>query len=143
MRAYVLYAFYFVACDGPALPGPSVKAACAVAATSNPELSDGTTSPLGVPGLKGQWRPVHAPEREEKERRRTAEGEERTEEAGGSRKEDERQTRKPVKSQDANGGRDQMKRAPEVSAVLTATQEAHREASSHASGEACPTQVRP
>ncbi|KAJ1118724.1 hypothetical protein NDU88_006911 [Pleurodeles waltl] len=71
-----------------------MKAACAVAFACNPELEDGTSSPLGLPGLKGQWRPVCAPKSKEKERRRMAEGEERAEEAEVTREENGRQTDK-------------------------------------------------
>ncbi|KAJ1092044.1 hypothetical protein NDU88_005158 [Pleurodeles waltl] len=121
---------------------PSVKAACADAATSNPELEDGTTSPLGLPGPKGQWRTVRAPESEEKERT-PVDREERAEEAEVMRKEDRRWSQQPVKSQNANGGGNQTESAPEVSAILTEALDAHRELSSHASGEAWLTQVRP
>ncbi|KAJ1165512.1 hypothetical protein NDU88_005939 [Pleurodeles waltl] len=91
-------------CDGPVLPGPSVKAACADAAASIPEPEDGTTSPLGLPGLKGQRRTVRAPESEEKEKTPADKG---AEEAGETRKEDGRRSQQPVNSQNAKGGGNQ------------------------------------
>ncbi|KAJ1185429.1 hypothetical protein NDU88_002222 [Pleurodeles waltl] len=79
---------------------------------------------------------------EEKEKTPVDRGE-REGEAEVSRKEEGRQSQQPVKSQNANGGGNQTKSAPEVSAVLTAAQEAHLKVYSHASGEAWLTQVRP
>ncbi|KAJ1162615.1 hypothetical protein NDU88_003083 [Pleurodeles waltl] len=70
-------------------------------------------------------------------------GEKRAEETGVSRREDGRQTQQPVGSQDTNEGGNQPESTPEVSATLTAAQEAYRKASSHASGEAWKSQVRP
>ncbi|KAJ1165513.1 hypothetical protein NDU88_005940 [Pleurodeles waltl] len=107
-------------------PFGTAEAACADAAASNPELEDGTTSPLGFPGLKGQRRTVRTPESEEKEKTPAGKGE-IVEEAGEARKEDRRRSQQPVKSQNANGGGNQTESGPEVSAILTAAQEAHRE----------------
>ncbi|KAJ1109586.1 hypothetical protein NDU88_006946 [Pleurodeles waltl] len=80
-----------------------VEAACADAVTSNPEMEIGTTSPLEVPGLKGQRQTVCAPGNEEKEET-PAERRVRAEEAGVARKEDGRLSQQPVKSQKASGG---------------------------------------
>ncbi|KAJ1201063.1 hypothetical protein NDU88_004879 [Pleurodeles waltl] len=123
-------------CDGPALPDPSVKTACAGAAARNLELEDGVTSPFRFPGLKLARRRARAPENAEKEGRRAGDEEESVEKAGVWGREDGWQKRPPVKSQDTSEGED-------VSGTLTAEQEAHREDSSHASGEAWHSQVRP
>ncbi|KAJ1088745.1 hypothetical protein NDU88_001900 [Pleurodeles waltl] len=120
-----------------------MKAACAVSAACNQELEDGVTSPLGLPGLKGVRRPARAPENAEKERRWAAGEEKRAEEAGVWRKEDGPQKQPPVKSQDTSEGEDRMESALDVSGTLTVAQEVHREDSSHASGEAWHSQVRP
>ncbi|KAJ1190755.1 hypothetical protein NDU88_000077 [Pleurodeles waltl] len=73
----------------------------------------------------------------------TAERRKRTKEAGVTRNEDGWLLQQPVKSQKASGDWKQMESAPEVSTVPTVAQEAHREVSSHASGEAWLTQVPP
>ncbi|KAJ1110086.1 hypothetical protein NDU88_007441 [Pleurodeles waltl] len=119
-----------------------MKAACADAADFNPEPEDGTTSPLGLLGLKGQRRTVCAPESVEKEKT-SADSGESAEEAGEMRKEDRRWSQQLLKIQNTNGGGNQMERAPEIYTVLTAVQEVHRKVSRHASGEAWLTQVRP
>ncbi|KAJ1154315.1 hypothetical protein NDU88_007068 [Pleurodeles waltl] len=50
----------------------------------------------------------------------------RADEAGVTRKEDERRSQQPEKSQNASGDWTQTESAPEVSTVPTAAQEAHR-----------------
>ncbi|KAJ1124200.1 hypothetical protein NDU88_002661 [Pleurodeles waltl] len=108
-----------------------MKAACADSADFNPEPEDRTTSPLGLPGLKGQRRTDREPESVEKEKT-LPDMEESTEAAEETRKEDGRRSQQKLKIQNANGGGNQTESAPEISAVLTAVQEAHREVSSHA-----------
>ncbi|KAJ1164557.1 hypothetical protein NDU88_004993 [Pleurodeles waltl] len=90
----------------------------------------------------GQRQTVCAPRNKEKEET-PVERRVRAEEAGVTRKEDGRLLQQPVKSQKVSGGWKRMESAPEVSTVPTAAQEAHLEVSSHASGEARLTQVRP
>ncbi|KAJ1164556.1 hypothetical protein NDU88_004992 [Pleurodeles waltl] len=99
----------------------------------------GTTSPLEVPVLKGQRQTIYAPGNEEKEET-PAERSVRAEEAGVTRKEDGQLSQQPVKSQKADGGWKRTESALEISTVPTEAQEAHREVSSHASGEAWQTQ---
>ncbi|KAJ1080709.1 hypothetical protein NDU88_000903 [Pleurodeles waltl] len=88
---------------------------------------------LWLLGLKGARRPAHTLENVEKEAGRAADEEASVEEAGVWGREDRRQQRPPVKSQDTSEGED-------VSRTLTA---AHREDSSHGSGEVWHSQVRP
>ncbi|KAJ1156632.1 hypothetical protein NDU88_009350 [Pleurodeles waltl] len=87
------------ACDGPALPDTSVnEAACADAATGNPELEDGGACHLGFPRLKGTRQPTRVLENAEKEGRWAAEGKKSVEETGVWRTENGRPKRSPVKS---------------------------------------------
>ncbi|KAJ1182421.1 hypothetical protein NDU88_007611, partial [Pleurodeles waltl] len=115
-------------------PTPSVKAACADAAVCDPEWKEEETRPLWVPGLKGVWRATRVPENAVQEEQRTAD--ESAEDARVWECNDGQQKRPPVQNPEAKEGED-------VSRVLTAVQEAHREDSSHTSGEAWHRQVRP
>ncbi|KAJ1187088.1 hypothetical protein NDU88_003867 [Pleurodeles waltl] len=110
---------YLWNCDGPALPDPSVKAACAAAATGNLELKGGIASHLGVPKLKGarqlacgpenakqeERRAADEEENAEQEKRRTADEEESPEDVGLWEGEDGWKRGPPVKSQDNTEGR--------------------------------------
>ncbi|KAJ1216272.1 hypothetical protein NDU88_003876 [Pleurodeles waltl] len=122
-------------CDGPALPVPSVEAACADDAVCDPELKDGVTSPFWFPGLKEVRRRARVVENADEEGRWTADEEENEEDARVWERDDGRQKRPLVQSQETRGGKD-------ASGALTAAQEAHREDSSHASGEAWHHHVR-
>ncbi|KAJ1127953.1 hypothetical protein NDU88_006346 [Pleurodeles waltl] len=101
-----------------------------------------TSNPLELPGLTGQQQTVRAPRKQEEEETPAGRGE-RAEEAGVTGEEDGRLLQRPVKTQKASGGWKQTESAPEGSTALTAAQEVHGEVSSHASGEAWLTQVRP
>ncbi|KAJ1139175.1 hypothetical protein NDU88_005552 [Pleurodeles waltl] len=105
-------------------------------------MENGTSNPLEFTGLTGQRQTVCAPGKQEEEET-PAGGGERAEEAGVTGKEDGRLLQRPVKSQKASGGWKWTESALEGSTAPTATQEVHREVSSHASGEAWLTQVRP
>ncbi|KAJ1085400.1 hypothetical protein NDU88_005532 [Pleurodeles waltl] len=135
-------------CDErPVLPDQSVKAACAAAATGNPELEGGIASHPGVPRLKRaadeeenaeqeERRAADEEENAEQEERRAADKEENPEDVGLWEGEDGRKRGPLVKSQDTSEGED-------VIGTLTAAQEAHCKDSGHASGEAWHSQVRP
>ncbi|KAJ1130422.1 hypothetical protein NDU88_008775 [Pleurodeles waltl] len=107
----------------------------AVSAAGNPEHKDGIASPRGLPGQKGVRQPDRAPENADKEEDERQQGEKAQKKPEFGR-EEERQKRPPGRRQDTSEGED-------MAGTLTAVQEARPEDSSHASGEAWHSQVRP
>ncbi|KAJ1093201.1 hypothetical protein NDU88_006308 [Pleurodeles waltl] len=117
-------------------------ATCAVAAVSTWGMKDRAANPFELPESKGQSELTRVPEKTEKEKRTDGEGGERS---GRSRSAEERGGTTDTAACKEQGceRRREPEECPEVSAASTVAQEAHREASSHASGEAWHTQVRP
>ncbi|KAJ1209653.1 hypothetical protein NDU88_005026 [Pleurodeles waltl] len=124
------------------LSGPSEEAAWAEADASNPERESVASNPLELLGITGQLQTVCAPGKQEEEET-PAGRRERAEEAGATGEEDEWLLQRSVKIQEQNGRGKRTESAPEGSTAPTVAREVHREFSSHASGEAWPTQVRP
>ncbi|XP_069078298.1 uncharacterized protein [Pleurodeles waltl] len=116
-------------CDGPARCGPSVNTTCAGTAESNPALKDEAANPRELPASKEEPGGFHASGRTDEKTNGREEGGCGSSRSTGERRFDQRQ--------EPGGGC--LKRF----AASSAAQEAHCETSSHASGEAWHTQVRP
>ncbi|KAJ1106765.1 hypothetical protein NDU88_004163 [Pleurodeles waltl] len=123
----------------PQRSGLSEEVAWADAAASDPEAAARTSNPRALLGRTEQRQEVRAPGFL-KGGETPAEG---SAEEGVMEAEDERRQQRAVIIPKSSSGWRRTGRAPEESTAPAAAQEAHCEVSSHASGEAWLTQVRP
>ncbi|KAJ1080525.1 hypothetical protein NDU88_000724 [Pleurodeles waltl] len=117
-------------CDGQARCGLSVNTTCAGAAGTNPALKEVTANPQELPASKEEPGGLRAEKRTDEK----AYGREETDGGVTSSSTGERN----FEGRPKPGGE-----CPNIIAVTSVAQEAHSETSSHASGEAWHTPVRP
>ncbi|KAJ1080163.1 hypothetical protein NDU88_000383 [Pleurodeles waltl] len=120
--------------------GPSEEATGADADTSNQERDHVISNPFELSGIRRQKKPVCAPGKEDEEKNPVGGGE-RTDGTGETGTEDEQRILRPVAIEDPRGRREPTDNAHEGAPGSTAAREAFHDNSSHASGEAWPSQV--
>ncbi|KAJ1172083.1 hypothetical protein NDU88_003935 [Pleurodeles waltl] len=128
-------------CDGPLPSSPSREATGADSAASTPERERALANPLALPGRRRQKRATRGIRDVEKEEE-PADGVDNAKDTGEPESEEERLRLEPAVKEDSLGRREPEDRTCVESPDSTADREAFCDLSSHASGEAWPSQVR-